>query len=81
MLVDGPAHGGVRLVIQGAGTVVQDQHFRLSRQSPRHQQPLLLAAGEVGPLDGGGVVQSFRQGIHIFQGHGVPQGGADILLG
>ena len=38
------AEGGVGLIIQGAGGVVQDQKFRPAGQGPGNEDPLLLAA-------------------------------------
>ena len=41
---DLPAQGGVRLVIQGAGRIVQHQNLRLSGQRSGNQKPLFLPA-------------------------------------
>ena len=38
------AEGGIGLIIQGAGGVVQDQKFRSAGQGPGNEDPLLLAA-------------------------------------
>ena len=41
------AQGGIRGVVQGAGTVVQNQDLRLADQRAGDGQALLLAAGQV----------------------------------
>ena len=44
MLSDGFPQGGVRLVVQRAGRIVQNQYLRGRRQRPGDQHPLALAA-------------------------------------
>ena len=43
MIPDGPAEFRVCPVVQGGGSIIQDQDFRLCRQCTGDEQPLFLA--------------------------------------
>ena len=81
MLPDGPAQRRVRPVIQGGGGIVQDQDFRIRGQRPGNQQALLLAAGEIGAVDGGLVVVVIGIILYEFPGHGILRGAAKRRVG
>ena len=74
---DGPAQGGVRREVQGAGAVVQDQDLRLLHESPGDGEPLALAAGEVAAILLQEEVQPAGLALHhllrLGQGQGPPE--------